>query len=1682
MSKAALKAINATLQAQKYDDAIRQARTLLSSDPKIYHANIFLGFALTKQEEYADAEKAYVAATQIKPNDAQGWQGLIQLYEHQGGHKMEQYQNAALKLAEIYQSLDEKYKCQDVVDKFMDFAKTQGSRLQHKKALEIILPSSPIYDYLQGRVPHPSHTYQIVAQITEFEEKDCINKEIGERRTRLGAKIGQVTMEVKREVLGNSDLENLYTQIIDWSNDDEIRRQYEEKLLQRCLEALTVLAPGPLKTEKRVKVLKLAKDMVIIKHPFKLAWDITIEWQDPNSILDLDVNVLRDYIFFFPTSGLAQVLRGFMSSEISPFPRSMVAMAANSEDGATSDDSESDDDNDKGGVALNGPLSNEDRLLLMIEGMADSPRSILAHRLMGEYYQFIEEYEIVVELMRNALRLIGDESCKIGLRFENSSECFNALLGTALVFYQSPKNHPEAKALFDDLLIRNPASTPALLGIGLIYEEEQDYSAALGFLTRALKRDPANIRIKTEAAWVKALNGDYNQGKQELEACVISIDGKDMRSRDLLAQTQYRIGMCLWNLDTSKSARKDRNRAYSHFLAALKSNLNFAPAYTSLGIFYADYSKDKKRSRKCFQKAFELSSSEVEAAERLARLFAEQGEWDLVEVVAQRVVDSGKVKPAPGSKKRGFSWPFAALGVAELNKQDYAKSIVSFQSALRITPNDYHSWVGLGESYHNSGRYIAATKAFHHAEKFEHEVNQQKSGETWFAKHMLSNVKRELGDYGDAIEGYRAVLQDHPTEFGVSIALIQTLVESAWDGIDKGFLGHAIQRASETIDVSLALADSRTDIFNLWKAVGDACAIFSCVQTRITEFPHGAIKKLLEKGDNKQPYNLFIDIDGVGVDLVFTNGTFPEEERNGLEFTRSLHAAILSHKRAIHVSAHDMHAQAVAYYNLGWTEYRAHICLSTVLRRKFTRYLKAAVRCFKRAIEFEAGNSEFWNALGVVTSELNPRVAQHSFVRSLFLNERSGQTWTNLGTLYLLQNDHQLAHEAFTRAQSTDPDFAHAWIGQGVIALLWGDPKEANLLFTHAMEISESSSLVIKRQYTQSTFDKVKLNTDLGVADLVQPLFALNQLKSMVPDDLMYHHLSALFLERVGEIDDAAATLSTICTKVEADYEITESPSSLSRFVLAKADLARVQLAADSSSNAIESGETALELSAEDTGSQLSAESRKICRLSSHVTIGLAEYYQKKPEKAIKYLQLAFDESNGHPDIVCLLAQLLWDKGDQESRNKARDYLFGCIVDHAGHVEPVVLLGIIAMLDNDNESIEAVTAELIALRMNHSITDAEQSRVGEVLRAIAAFSKDDPAKDILTEVQTDVFLHPNQPHGWSRLASIDGNEYAAGMALRTALKAAPPKGVLEAKDLSETFAGTGTIANAQKAVMVAPWMRSGWDTLGGILSKSDLARAFSTGRHTCKQTSTMIFVRTSFQQSPFHTESEETTHPIQHPDNMAEFHRKIELQSPDDLQYLIANARRAADEKIDKDLPPIEGEDKMRARVEELVHQYITTVFRTTSKNITINGLDPSPQLVNAALSDNTFGASIEEHEPFDSKLFEKAKKLALEEEELLEEIALLRRNMPGKTVENMKATYRDGIAADESEMNRVLERVNEEQMEGFGKQMSGGREMEENWKKGAKGLERLKRAMPETVAKKERADRAENYVLGAGK
>ena len=65
-------------------------------------SNVFLGRALEKLDQNEESEKAYKIAIGIKDKGALAWQGLVGLYEKQAGKKLDDYHDAAIRLADIH--------------------------------------------------------------------------------------------------------------------------------------------------------------------------------------------------------------------------------------------------------------------------------------------------------------------------------------------------------------------------------------------------------------------------------------------------------------------------------------------------------------------------------------------------------------------------------------------------------------------------------------------------------------------------------------------------------------------------------------------------------------------------------------------------------------------------------------------------------------------------------------------------------------------------------------------------------------------------------------------------------------------------------------------------------------------------------------------------------------------------------------------------------------------------------------------------------------------------------------------------------------------------------------------------------------------------------------------------------------------------------------------------------------------------------------------------------------------------------------------------------------------------------------------------------------------------------------------------------------------------------------------
>ncbi|KAI3334621.1 hypothetical protein F4824DRAFT_182983 [Ustulina deusta] len=243
--------------------------------------------------------------------------------------------------------------------------------------------------------------------------------------------------------------------------------------------------------------------------------------------------------------------------------------------------------------------------------------------------------------------------------------------------------------------------------------------------------------------------------------------------------------------------------------------------------------------------------------------------------------------------------------------------------------------------------------------------------------------------------------------------------------------------------------------------------------------------------------------------------------------------------------------------------------------------------------------------------------------------------------------------------------------------------------------------------------------------------------------------------------------------------------------------------------------------------------------------------------------------------------------------------------------------------------------------------------------------------------------------------------------------------------------------------------------------------------------------------------------------------RKIELQAPEDLAYLVANVRRAATARIDEAFPPVDdsAEDELRTRIEEHVNEYILKTFSLAAPNLSINGLPvDAAHFLSSAPRPADAGSDPEEvFEPFDARKRARVEALTAEEEDLLRDIAHLKKSVPGAVAGAWAEAARKGIKEDEEALETANHLATTTQFGQpaaaaaaaaaagtsdsstravNGESVAGGRsglaiaplerqeDVEMSFGDAVRGLGRLKREMPAVVARMERARKAGEYVV----
>ncbi len=177
--------------------------------------------------------------------------------------------------------------------------------------------------------------------------------------------------------------------------------------------------------------------------------------------------------------------------------------------------------------------------------------------------------------------------------------------------------------------------------------------------------------------------------------------------------------------------------------------------------------------------------------------------------------------------------------------------------------------------------------------------------------------------------------------------------------------------------------------------------------------------------------------------------------------------------------------------------------------------------------------------------------------------------------------------------------------------------------------------------------------------------------------------------------------------------------------------------------------------------------------------------------------------------------------------------------------------------------------------------------------------------------------------------------------------------------------------------------------------------------------------------------------------------------------------------------------------------QYIDRTFTLAAPNLSINGLpaDPAdffqPARSNGARkssipplapdNDNNNNNNVA-YEPFDADKRQRVADLVSQEEQLLEQVAAMKRAVPADVAASVAAQLDAAAARDEAQLQRGLEAARRRaEEEAPGRRLLSPLErqegVEERFRGAVGALGRLKRDMPSVVAKMERARVAGEYV-----
>uniref|UniRef100_A0AC11BD10 SKI3 subunit of superkiller complex n=1 Tax=Ovis aries TaxID=9940 RepID=A0AC11BD10_SHEEP len=660
----------------------------------------------------------------------------------------------------------------------------------------------------------------------------------------------------------------------------------------------------------------------------------------------------------------------------------------------------------------------EDAVRNLTEGIKESPLCTAGWYHLAEAQVRMHKPKEAVLSCNQALKNIDNLGVSGG-SLHQKNLCLH-LKAEALIKLSDYESSEEAIHTLDQVSDAN--NIPGLLVLkGLAYLNKGSLDEASKIMEDLLSSYPDLTEAHALEALIHFTEKDYLQA----EKCFQQALEKDAE----VAEYHYQLGLTYWSM--GEETRRDKTKAFTHFLKAAKLDPYMGKVFSYLGHYYKDVVGDKNRARGCYRKAFELDDTDAESGAAAVDLSVELEEMETALAILTTVTQ----KASAGTAK----WAWLRRGLYYLKVGQHSQAVADLQAALRADPKDFNCWESLGEAYLSRGGYTTALKSFTKAS----ELNP----ESTYSVFKVAAIQQTLGKYKEAVAQYQLIIkkkEDYvPALKGLGECHLLLAKAALVDYLD----GKAVDYIEKALEYFTRALQHRADVSCLWKLVGDACTSLSAVS----------------------PSKVNVSVLGVLLGQ--------KEGKQVLKKNELLHLGGRCYGRAL-----KLMSTSNTWCDLGINYYRQaqHLADTGSNTDDLQELLEKSMHCLKKAVRLDSNNHLYWNALGVVSCYSgvgNYALAQHCFIKSIQSEQINAVAWTNLGVLYLANEKIEQAHEAFKMAQSLDPSYLMCWIGQALIAETVGSYDTMDL-FRHTTELSMHTEGAIGYAYWVCTTLQDKSNRD----------------------------------------------------------------------------------------------------------------------------------------------------------------------------------------------------------------------------------------------------------------------------------------------------------------------------------------------------------------------------------------------------------------------------------------------------------------------------------------------------------------------------------------------------------------------------------------------------------------------------